>query len=167
MSENKNKLREEEFNITYLIEIPRTKEYPTEIADKLKKLNISFKVCKAYELKEEYDNDPDEILPLISIDLELYKKLKKISEIIGCSIEDIANDELTTAFESSMQGEPLILLDSLIGIKNIENPYSIVEKLKDVLNISDDYLEWLKTVDPIKYVENWKSPTRINFFYKK
>lgn len=160
--------KEEFYNITYLICIPQTKEYPKEIVEKLKKANIPFEVKKAYGLKEEYDNDINEDLSYIPIKKELYNKLEQISKIVGCSLEDIANDELTTAFESTMRDDPFVFLDSVIGIRNIEDPYSIVEKLKDVLNISEDNLIWLKTIDPVKYIEYWKAPTPQNKdYYKK
>jgi len=91
---------------------------------------------------------------IIEVELEIYQKLKKLSEITGISVEDIASAELGDFFYS-IGDIPVIFLDRHLGIKNIKNPIEMLEKMDEVINIGSKYLEELKTKDLVKYVEDW------------
>ena len=140
------------------------KEIRVKYSPKLVKLlienDIKYEKCKYKDYSPYQPKEYIEEYPLISIDSELYSKLKKISEITGISIENIANNELGHFLKDDLTEEPLIFLDAHLGIKNIKDPLSIIEKLNEVVDIEIKYLEYLKTVDPIEYVEKWYHPSK-------
>ncbi len=143
---------------SYMIRIER-KEFPKDVIDLLKKNNVKFRVWENRIFKKEFDDTPEE-LSVVYIDSEIYKKLKKVSEITGIPMEDIANTEIEGFLRDHVSDEPLLFLDKYIGFKNIKNPISIIEKLNDVVNISEEYIEWLKTIDLNAYVDNWNNPLK-------
>ena len=143
---------------SYMIRIER-KEFPKDVIDLLKKNNVKFRVWENRIFKKEFDDTPEE-LSVVYIDSEIYKKLKKVSEITGIPMEDIANTEIKGFLRDYVSDEPLIFLDKYLGFKNIKDPISIIEKLNDVVNISEEYIEWLKTIDLNAYVDNWNNPLK-------
>ena len=145
------------FKISYMINIER-KEFPKDVIELLKKNNVKFGVWNLYNLKTEYEDSPDE-LSVISLDPENYNKLKKLSEITGIPMKDIVSAELGDFFYS-VGDIPIIFLDRHLGIDNIEKPIEMLEKMDKVINIGDKYLNWLKTQDLIKHVENWHNPSK-------
>jgi len=94
MSENNQ--NNEEIEISYSIYI---KEFPEELIKILQEHNIKFQVWKNHTLKEEY-YDSEEEVPLIDINLEIYKKLKKISEFIGEDLHEFSSNLLEKTIES-------------------------------------------------------------------
>ena len=92
---------------------------------------------------------------MVEIDPELYQKLKKISEITGIPIKDMADNELDHILTDFLPDEPLIFLDKYLGIENVKDPIGIIEQLSQIINFGEKYIESLKTVDPIEYVKNW------------
>lgn len=156
MSEN-NQI-DEMCKISYLIHIEK-KEYPKELIELLKKNNIEFEALQVMRLQKEYDDSPEE-LSYIALDNEIYNKLKKISEITGIPMGDMASNELEHMLTDTLPEIPLIFLDAHLGIENVENPFEMLEKMNEVINIGDKYLNWLKTQDPVKYVEEWKHPLK-------
>lgn len=95
-----------------------------------------------------------EEVPLIAVEPEIYQKLKKLSEITGISVKDIASAELGDSFYS-IGDIPVVFLDRHLGIKNIKNPIEMLEKMDEVINIGSKHLEGLKTKDLIKHVKDW------------
>ena len=140
----------------YLIE---TKKYPEEVIKILKEKNISFDITKIHDLTKE-SNVQEEEIPLIEIDLKIFRKLKKLLEITGIPIEDIANTEIKGFLRDHVSEEPLIFLDKYLGFKNVKDPISVIEKLNDVVNISEEYIEWLKSIDLNAYVDDWNNPLK-------
>ncbi|KKN63007.1 hypothetical protein LCGC14_0506470 [marine sediment metagenome] len=147
--------KEEMFEISYIIHIER-KEFPNDIIKLLKEHNIKFEIWKNRILKKEYDNSPEE-LSCVSLDPEINNKLKKLSKITGISIENIVSAELGD-FLYSVGDQPLIFLDRHLGIENIEKPFEMLEKMNDIINIGESYLEQLKTQDLVKYTEKVVNP---------
>ena len=133
-----------------------TTEYNPEIINWLKERNYKYKIetyrdFSPYQTKEEINEE----YPLVEIDPELYQKIKKISEITGIPIKDMTSEELDHILTDFLPDEPLIFLDKYLGIENVKNPIEIIEQLKEIVNIGENYFEFLKTVDPIEYVKNW------------
>ena len=133
-------------------------EYNQEILDWLKENHYKFKILKIkdlvpYQTKEEINEE----LPFVELDPELYQKLKKISEITGISMEDMASNELDHILTDFIPEEPFIFLDIHLGIENVKDPITIIEQLKEIINIGDKYFEALKTMDPVKYVKEWNT----------
>ncbi len=154
MSQDNNKDKRKEFEISYSIYI---KEFPTDIITLLREKNVKFEVWENKELKKEY-YDPYEVVPLIEIDQDIYRKLNKLSEITRISVKDIASKELGDFF-NSVGDYPENFLDRHLGIENIEDPIGMLHKMKDLINIPEKYLKSLKTKeDLIKEVENWYKP---------
>ncbi|KKN61154.1 hypothetical protein LCGC14_0524490 [marine sediment metagenome] len=153
MSEN-NQI-DKMFKISYKVYIDR-KEWPQDVIELLKNNNIKFGVWECNTLKKEYDDPPEE-LSYIAIDKELYQKIKRISEITGISMKDIACNELDHLLTDFIPEEPFIFLDTHLGIENIDNPIEILEQLKEIVNFGDKYFEALKTMDPVKYVKEWNT----------
>lgn len=151
MSENNQK--EEIIELSYSIHI---EEFPEELIKILQDNNIKFQVWKNQELKEEY-YDPEEESPLVEIDKELYQKLKKISEITGIPLGDMASNELSHLLTDFIPEEPFIFLDIHLGIENVKNPIEIIEQLKEIVNIGDKHFETLRIMDPVKYVKEWNT----------
>ena len=140
------------FEISYVIHIER-KESPNDIIELLKKHNIKFGIWKIKDFKIEFD-EPYEELPLVTVEKELYNKLKKLSEITGIPVEDIASKELEDFFYS-VGDIPVIFLDRYLGIENIENPIEMLEKMNKVIDIRNKHLNWLKTQDLVEHVKKW------------
>ena len=149
--------RNKMFDISYMLLI-ESKASPKDIIELLKKNNVKFEAWKNYTLKKEYDDSPDD-LSCVSLEPEIYNKLKKLSEITGIPIEDIVSAELGD-FLYSVGDQPLIFLDRHLGIENIEKPFEMLEKMNDVINIGESYLEQLKTQNLVKYVEKWHNPSK-------
>lgn len=143
------------FEISYMVHIER-KKFPKKIIEILKKNNVNFGIWELYNQKAEY-YDPEEEVPLVEIELELYQKLKKISEITGIPIEDMASNELNHLLTDFIPEDPFIFLDAHLGIENVKNPIEIIEQLKEIVNIGDKYFEALKIMDPVKYVKEWNT----------
>lgn len=148
-----NNQNDEKIEISYSIYI---KEFPEELIKILQDHNIKFQVWENQELKEE-NYDPNEELPFVEINPEVYQKVKKISEITGISMKDMASNELDHLLTDHIPEEPFIFLDTHLGIENVKNPIEIIEQLKEIVNIDNRYFEALKTVDPIKYVKEWNT----------
>ncbi len=134
-------------------------EYNQETLDWLKGKLYKYKVYETkviYETKEQID----EVFPLIEVDKEIYEKLNELSEITGIPVTNIASKELGNFF-NSVGDIPVIFLDIYLGIENIEKPIEMLERMREVINISDMYFETLKTMkkqDLIKEVEEWYNP---------
>ncbi len=142
------------FKISYIIHIER-KELPKDIIELLKKNNVKFETWKIRTLKKEYDNSPDE-LSCVSLNPEIYIKLKKLAIITGIPMEDIASKELGDFF-NSVGDIPVIFLDRHLGIENIENPLEMLEQMNTIINIGDKFLTFLKTQDLTEHVKKWFS----------
>lgn len=151
-----NKQNENKVEISYSIHID---DFPEELIKILLEHNVKFQVWENHELKKEFDDTPEE-LPVVYIDLEIYNKLKKLCEITGISLEDIANTELKAFLSDNISDEPLIFLDKYLGFKNIKDPIPIIEKMNEVVNLGEDYVAWLKTIDLNAYVDNWNHPLK-------
>lgn len=128
-------------------------DLPQDLITYLKEKNIRFQVWQNRHILD--DEEIPEEYPLIPVDIEIFKKLQKISEITGISLKDMANEELTHLITDHIKDEPLIFLDTHLGIENIENPLNLIEQMKDLAGISDKFMTWLKDIDPIEYVNNW------------
>lgn len=154
MSEKNQLLAESK--ISYVIE---TEEYPEGIIKMLKEKGISFKALKIHNLKQTQE-EIDELIPLVEIDLELYQKLNKLSEITGIPVKEIISKEFEVFF-FSIGDQIAIFLDHHLGIENIKNPIEIIRNLKDLLNISERYLDSLKKKDDLlKEIGEWKHPCK-------
>lgn len=133
-----------------------------KILDKLRTFfiqnSVEFEMLKLLELKEG-SYDPEEEVPLIEVETEIYQKLKKLSTITGIPIKDIASAELASFFYS-VGDIPVIFLDRHLGIENVKNPIEMLEKMDEVMKIGSEYIEELKTKDLIKHVEDWHNPLK-------
>ena len=137
----------------------QTKDYPKEIIGFMKERNIPFKAWKIHDFKQD-QQEIDEELPLVEVDLEIYQKLKKLSEITRIPIVEIVSKELGDFFYS-VGDIPVIFLDRHLGIENIEKPIKMLKNLKALLHISERYLESLKTKeDLLKEIEEWNHPLK-------
>jgi len=92
--------------------------------------------------------------PLVEVESEIYQRLKKLSTITGIPIETIVSKELGDFFYS-VGDIPIIFLDRHLGIENIKNPIEILEKMTEVIDIQQEYIEQLKAKDLVKHVEDW------------
>ena len=115
-----------------------------------------YKDYSPYQTKEEIE----EIIPFVEIKKEVYDKIKRISEITGIPLKNIITEEIDGVIEAQIKDEPLVFLDAYLGIENIKDPISLIEKFKDIVKISDKFFEYLKTVDPIEYIEKWYHPSK-------
>ncbi|MFW9973225.1 MAG: hypothetical protein ACFFDF_23780 [Candidatus Odinarchaeota archaeon] len=149
MSENNQ--NEDVFDVSYEIHV---NDLSKEVIKFLKEHNIPFQAWRIYNLKEKY-NSPDEEIPLVEVDTKIYQKLLKLSEITGIPIKKIVSEEFKTFF-FSVGDQIAVFLDRHLDIRNMENPIKIIRNLKDLLKISDFYLESLKTKeDLIKEIDEF------------
>jgi len=138
-------------------------KFDPETKKVLEKNKIPFTIEEITSLPEAKEEITKEF-PLVSINEELYQKLKQLSEITGISLEDIANEEFEHFINDYIKDSPFHFLDNFLGIENVKDPLSVVKKIKDIANISEDFIEYLKNMDPIQYV---KDPNYIENLVKK
>jgi len=98
-------------------------------------------------------------MTLIEVVPEIYQKLEKLSNITKIPIKDIASAELGEFFYS-IGAIPIIFLDRHLGIKNIKNPISMLEKMNEFIDIRQEYIELLKTKDLVKHIKDWYNPLK-------
>lgn len=161
MSGNAEKLNKNIEHTGYMITINKVPGIE-KILDKLRMFfiqnSVEFETLRVLGLKEG-SYDPEEEVPLIEVESEIYQKLNKLTKITGISIKDIASKELGDFFYS-VSDIPLIFLDRHLGIRNIKNPIEMLEKMNKFIDIRQDYIESLKTKDLVKYVNDWHNPLK-------
>ncbi|MHA1291371.1 MAG: hypothetical protein ACTSQJ_01735 [Promethearchaeota archaeon] len=161
MSGNAEKLNKNIEHTGYMITINKVPGIE-KILDKLRMFFIQnsaeFEMLRVLGLKEG-SFDPEEEVPLIEVEPEIYQKLKKLSTITGIPIKNIASAEFVSFFDS-VGDIPVIFLDRHLGIENVKNPIEMLEKMDEVMNIGSKYIEVLKTKDLVKHVENWHNPLK-------
>jgi len=129
-------------------------KFDPETKKVLEKNKIPFTIEEITSLPEDKEEITKEF-SLISINEELYQKLKQLSEITGISLGDIANSELEHFLNDFVSENPYYFLDIFLGIENVKDPLSVVYQMKSIVNISEDQIKELENVkDPKAYVKS-------------
>ncbi|MHA1755217.1 MAG: hypothetical protein ACTSVV_00505 [Promethearchaeota archaeon] len=135
-------------------------KHSPETIQKLKAEGIRYKVIEFLTLEEEPTDIPDEDLPIVTLEKDLYFKLDQISQITTIPLEKIINTEIDQILRDYVRKNLFKFLDDYLGIKNIESPIEIAKKLKPILDLSEDDILELENVDPIEHVNRFK---KLNF----
>lgn len=137
-----------------------TLNYSEETLQKLKAAGISYKLIEIEEIKDVSSEIPEEGIPIIALEKDLYFKLDQISQITTIPLEKIINTEINQILRDYVRENLFNFLDDYLGIENIESPIEIAKKLKDILDLSEDDILALENVDPVEYVNRFK---KLNF----
>jgi len=130
-------------------------KYTPKIIESLKQNRILFEVLKIISHSEDAKARAPEELSYVPIDKDVFEKLKHVCKITNIPMKEIITEEIRQLLDGFIRENPLVFLNSFIGIENIEDPIAIVRKLKSVVNIPDDWMKELETTDPIEYVKKW------------
>lgn len=128
--------------------------YTPELASYLKEQEIPHEIWRVRAFLEDHE-EITEASYHVPIDEDLYRKLKKVSEITNIPMKKMINSQLNSFLHDIVREEPLIFLDEFYGIEKIEDPISIVRKLQPILKIPEDWMKDMKGMDPVKYCKNY------------
>lgn len=109
--------------------------------------------CISY-IEDEVDTECKDT-HYVPIEEGLSKKLYQISKITGIPVKEIVNNELGGLLSDHMRENPIVFLDSYLGIKNIKDPISMVKTLKPIIDIPDDYMKEIENTDPMFYINRY------------
>jgi len=125
-----------------------------EIIEFFRKNNIPFEAFKEFSFFEDKSCEED-TTNYVPIDKELHDKLYQISKITGIPVKEMVNNELGGLLSDHMRENPIVFLDSYLGIKNIKDPISMVKALKPIIDIPDDYMKEIENTDPMFYINRY------------
>lgn len=134
-------------------------KYEPKIKDLLKQNELPFEILpfiSQIEDEAEVDDNPF----YVPIEEELSNKLCQISKITGIPVKEMVDNELGGLLTDHARENPIIFLDSYLGIKNIKDPLAIVKKLQPILNIPDDWIKELESMDPVDVVKKYNNPLK-------
>jgi len=147
--------QDQETNKNFIENYEIRTQYTPKIIESLKQNRIPFEVLKIISHSEDAKARVPEELSYVPIDNDVFEKLKQVCDITKIPMGEIITEEIRQILDGFIRENPLVFLNSFIGIENIEDPISIVRKLKPVVNIPDDWMKDLETTDPIDYVKKW------------
>ncbi len=118
----------------------------------LEKHKIPCTVGKTKILIEDEEEITKEF-PLVSIDEELYQKLKCVSEITGIPVEKMVDRELGDMITNFIGDQPFSFIDCYLDIKKVKDPIALVKKLQPIVNIPERLIIEFEKIGPKDYIK--------------